>query len=310
VTFNPPTLQELGRYWVAQGGVNLGVVGDASHVGGGTSYHLGKSQLTATAYSRQTARDKAGLSEAASAIDLGRLDGTLGNLYEFSRWFAGECMDHRTEYRDVREVIFWSTARDRVIGWSSLAPDQWINDYGDLSHKTHTHISFYRDSEFRAKVPLFAPYFKTGAEIVNSYPVPSVPSVGNVAKGKVIYPTDAMVATDPLRIIVDPGRDMPYLGDLSANCRIVEYVSDKGVHSGRAYFIHAADLTGIHSIPAPVPDCTAAVAAGVAAATAPLNKQIAALDASLAAANIETANAEAKGKADEDARLRTFLGIG
>ena len=31
---------------------------------------------------------------------------------------------------------------------------------GDESHITHTHISYFRDSEARDKVPLFAPYFE------------------------------------------------------------------------------------------------------------------------------------------------------
>ena len=30
MTYNPQTLRDLGAYWVAQGGVNLGVVGDAN----------------------------------------------------------------------------------------------------------------------------------------------------------------------------------------------------------------------------------------------------------------------------------------
>jgi hypothetical protein len=288
MTFNPPTLHALGDYWVAQGGVNLGVVGDASHVGGGTSYHLGKSQLTATAYSRQTARDKAGLSEAASAIDLGKLNGTLEELRAFSRWFAGQCMDHHTEapYRDVREVIFWSTARNRVLGWSALAPNQWINDYGDLSHQTHTHISFYRDSEFRDKVPMFAAYpaFKAqpGAEIVNSYPVPKEPMIGNIAKGKVIYPTSAMLDTDPLRIIIDPGRDMPYLGQPSTTYRVVEYVGDTGVHSGPAYFVKLPDITNIRAVPAAVSDCAPAVKAATDPLVTALTKANTDLTAALA----------------------------
>lgn len=159
MTFAPPTLKRLMAYWVAQGGVNLGIVGDTSHMAKGTSYHLGKDDLAAGAYSARLPRDVKGLSNAASAVDLGRLDGTLAALREFSRWFAGECSKGNPAYRDVREVIFWSTARDRVLGWSSEAPgDGWVNDYGDLSHKTHTHISFFRDSEFREKVPMFERY--------------------------------------------------------------------------------------------------------------------------------------------------------
>lgn len=164
MTYAPKSLRDLGAYWVEQGGVNLGIVGNASHLKG---YHLGRDRIYDGAgpglgdrdYSVQTARDKRGLTDAASAIDLGRLNGRLTDLWEFSRWFAQQCMDAKPGYGDVREVIFWSTSRGRVIGWSALAPDRWINDYGDASHKTHTHISFFRDSEARDKRPLFAPYF-------------------------------------------------------------------------------------------------------------------------------------------------------
>ncbi len=41
---------------------------------------------------------------------------------EFSRWFAQRCFDEEPAYRDVREIIFWSTVRKRVIGWSDRAP--------------------------------------------------------------------------------------------------------------------------------------------------------------------------------------------
>ncbi len=67
---------------IANGGVNLGIIGDTAHATLGVSYHLGKSQLTATAYSRQLPRDAAGLTEAASAIDLGKLNGSLTELRE------------------------------------------------------------------------------------------------------------------------------------------------------------------------------------------------------------------------------------
>jgi hypothetical protein len=158
MTYAPQTLKNLAAYWVAQGGVNLGIVGDTAHLAKGTSYHLGKDSLTSTAYSIRTARDKAGLTNAASAIDLGRLDGSLEKLWAFSLWFAKQCMAKKPGYHDVREVIFWLPSRNRVVGWSALAPGSLINDYGDLSHKTHTHISYFRDSEYRGKQDLFKAY--------------------------------------------------------------------------------------------------------------------------------------------------------
>ena len=160
MTFNPPTLIALGHFWTAQGGVNLGVVGDTGHVAKGTSYHLGKSQLTATAYSIKTARDKAGLTEAASAIDLGKINKSIKELRTFSKWLVSQAQANADGTRDIREIIY-SPDGVRVFGWSrengvASAP---ILGYGDSTHVTHTHVSFYRDAEKRDHTTAFRPYF-------------------------------------------------------------------------------------------------------------------------------------------------------
>jgi hypothetical protein len=161
MTFAPPTLIALGRYWRAQGGVLLGIVGDTAHATKGISYHLGESQLTANAYSRRTARDKAGLSEAASAIDLGRLDGTFNELRDFSEWLVRQCQSNAEGTRDVREVIY-SPDGVKVLRYDREEGIHSDADEGeaDASHRTHTHVSFYRDSQGRDKVGLFRPYFE------------------------------------------------------------------------------------------------------------------------------------------------------
>lgn len=86
---------------------------------------------------------------------------------------------------------------------------------------------------------------------VHSYPVPKVPTIGDIAKGVVLYTSDALDPNDPKRIIVKPGRSMPYLGQPSPSVRIVEYINEQGTHSGTAYFVKAATLTTIRpgSIP-------------------------------------------------------------
>lgn len=160
MTYSPPTLTDLGRYWASKGGVNLGVVGDVAHQRKGTSYHLGKSSLAPDAYSRLTARDRAGLTEAASAIDLGRLNGSYARLRTFSVWLVRRCQAGATGTVDIREVIYTDdgeTVRryDRERGVDSdPRPGE-----ADGSHLWHTHISFYRDSEKRSKTGTFAPYF-------------------------------------------------------------------------------------------------------------------------------------------------------
>jgi len=170
VTFAPPTLRALADYWIDQGGVNLGIVGDTGHADRGVSYHLGKDQLRSDAYSIQTARDKAGLTNAASAIDLGRLGGTLGNLRKFSDDLARRCVKNAPGTFDVREVIYSPDGR-HVLGYKD-GIDFLIPGYGDDTHLTHTHISFYRDSEFRDKIALFKPWFTlpdTGAPNVITF---------------------------------------------------------------------------------------------------------------------------------------------
>jgi hypothetical protein len=72
-------------------------------------------------------------------------------------------------------------------------------------------------------------------ETVNSYPVPTVPSIATVPAGTWLYATSALEPS-PDNIRVDPGRDMPYLGQPASTVRIVEYVDAKGVHQGRSMF--------------------------------------------------------------------------
>ena len=164
MTFAPATLSELAAYWEAHGGVNLGVVGDAGHQQRGVSYHLGADHLIVDAYSRQTVRDrKPFLTNAASAIDLGRLDGSLGKLQEFSRWLAERCHDGAPGTDDIREVIY-SPDGSAIRRWDHVTQRFFVGGdgtgHGDNTHLTHTHVSYYRDSEQRAKVPTFASFFE------------------------------------------------------------------------------------------------------------------------------------------------------
>jgi hypothetical protein len=164
MSYAPPTLVALADYWKAHGGVPLGIVGDASHVAGGTSYHLGKDHLIPGAYSAILPRDKAGLTNAASAIDLGKLNGTYTELRTFSKWLVAECQagfgKPGSLTRDIREVIY---SPDGVTVWRwdgvnnqhATGPGQ-----GDLSHTTHTHVSEFRDSEFRDKIAAISGYFE------------------------------------------------------------------------------------------------------------------------------------------------------
>jgi hypothetical protein len=164
VTFAPQMLKDLATYWSYHGGVNLGIVGDTAHLTKGTSYHLGADDLIAGAYSATLPRDKAGLSNAASAIDLGKLNGTLRGLQDFSVWLVAATRSEPTKYRDVREIIY-SPDGKVVKRWDNnlmaLRDGGDGTGQGDNSHLTHTHISWFRDSEARDKRSLFSPFFDT-----------------------------------------------------------------------------------------------------------------------------------------------------
>jgi hypothetical protein len=173
MSFNPPTLYDLGLYWISKGGVNLGVVGNQKHC---TGYHLGRDRIYSACackpdgtcepgryaldYSVRQSRDKVGLTNAASAIDLGKLSGSLAKLYDFSAWLVERCQVTAEGTTDIREVIYWNPRQGRVERWDGVyRVIRWGVGQGDLSHKTHTHISYFRDSEVRDKRAAFRPYF-------------------------------------------------------------------------------------------------------------------------------------------------------
>jgi hypothetical protein len=93
-----------------------------------------------------------------------------------------------------------------------------------------------------------------------------------VPAGTWLYATSALEPS-PDNIQVDPGRGMPYLGQPASRVHIVEYVDAKGVHTGRAMFAKAAEVTTIRPAPDPTPfsqaqldDAAKALAAAVKAA--------------------------------------------
>jgi hypothetical protein len=166
MTFAPPTLVTLGKYLVSQGAVNLGIKGDTAHIAKGWSYHLGADDLAVGASSARLPRDVAGLSDAASAIDIGTVGGTLTGLQKLSVWLSRECANRAIDTLDIRELIY-SPDGVKVFRWdeptgkvyeSKFVDGRWTQ--GDLSHRQHTHTSWYRDSEFRDHTALFRRYFE------------------------------------------------------------------------------------------------------------------------------------------------------
>lgn len=139
--------------------VSLGIVGDDNHAQTGSSYHLGKSALRPDSYTIvESSRDRNGLTEAASALDFGWWQRTVGgrvhNLRTYSTWLVAQCKAGTPDTADLREVIY---SPDGVVvkRWDRLG----VRDTGDNTHLTHTHHSWFRDSEKHDKTALFRRYF-------------------------------------------------------------------------------------------------------------------------------------------------------
>lgn len=161
MTFSPNSILETRPYLKQQTGLDdasLGITGDASHYGG---YHCGKDRIVSEDYSViESLRDRNGLSLASSGQDVGSFSKTLSggrtvSLRDMSLWIVGECQKGAPDTLDIREIIY-SPDGVNVKRWDRLK----IRSDGDSSHLYHSHFSYFRDSEFRSKLPIFKRYFE------------------------------------------------------------------------------------------------------------------------------------------------------
>ncbi|GAB3079825.1 hypothetical protein GCM10027186_42600 [Micromonospora schwarzwaldensis] len=147
----------LLTYLTGLGPSEVGIVGDSHHIGG---YHCGSDRVVPGDYSVvESVRDSSGLTLNASGMDVGlfsvRSGGMTHNLRSFSTWFVAQCVADAPDTRDVREIIY-SPDGIAVRRWDRLGR----RTTGDISHLTHTHFSFFRDSTKaeRDQTPLFRRY--------------------------------------------------------------------------------------------------------------------------------------------------------
>jgi hypothetical protein len=126
-----------------------GIVGDTSHAEGGDSYHLGKDQIRTTGHRYsvdESSRDKRGLDNYASAMDIGYFKVTTARgtftLRDYSVWLVGLCKAGDPDTLDLREVIY-SPDGKVVKRWDR----EGDRTSGDSSHLSHTHESEYRDAD-------------------------------------------------------------------------------------------------------------------------------------------------------------------
>jgi hypothetical protein len=147
MTFAPANLTAVRRLLLDHcpglAPAEVGIVGDPAHRGG---YHCGRDRLDSDDYSvRESSRDRNGLTEAASALDIGqwsaRVGGKAHSLASMSMWLVAQCKAGTADSKDIREIIY-SPDGTVVRRWDRLGR----RSSGDSSHRWHTHISYHRDA--------------------------------------------------------------------------------------------------------------------------------------------------------------------
>lgn len=260
-TFAPETLKTLRAYLIAHGlpGAKLGIVGNAAHVRGGESYHLGRRELKPGAYSAKTRRDRDGLTDAASALDIGTA--SLAELQRLSKYLLDQARTNAPGTRDWRELIYSPDGQtvmrwDRERGFASKPePGE-----ADASHLTHTHLSWYRDAEARDHIEPFRAYYEPEAAVdvfsspgsfsgvwPKDTPVYAGPT-GGAAVARLAKPTRLLVAgqsdptTKPARYLVDgAGLEAPArMAWLPRDLMAVGTVQDETYDAGVAAAVKAA----------------------------------------------------------------------
>jgi hypothetical protein len=234
--------------------VSLGIVGNAAHKSG---YHLGRDRIfgpdgqASADYSVKSDRDKDFVTTSASALDIG----SFGRLRQLSVFIVDQGMVNAPDTHDIREVIYSEDGIkvlrwDRERGFATKPKEE-----GDSSHRTHTHVSWYRDSLDRDKRALFARFFELPApvpvpipvpplqgEIVKSFDVPKAVSVCTVPLGARLFDTSAMV---DVAFNIDPGRDMPFLGEPFPGIALIHRTDEQGNATGKAFFVRMSELKNI-----------------------------------------------------------------
>jgi hypothetical protein len=253
VSTAPQTLSELQDFLESVTGlpaISLGIVGDTNHRRG---YHLGRDRIFGPQgdgerdYSVKTRRDKRGLSDSASAMDIGSFKG----LRRMSKWIVREARKNAPDTRDIREVIY-SPDGVRVLRWDreNGVDSEPHEGEADDSHLTHTHISWYRDREKRDKTALFKRFFDAPEaalqparrRVIRSFRVPKVPTVCTVPEGTELFTASNLVK---VAFVVEPGRDMPFVGTADRGVAIVHRTDEQGAPTGKALFARRSDLKNI-----------------------------------------------------------------
>jgi hypothetical protein len=160
MSYADPALIQARTYLMSRGipGNAIGIVGDQSHQSSG-GYHVGNDvlaqigKLNSDYSKRQTDKDRPG-SNAAMALDIGGLPGQ--QLSDLTNWLIAQCRAGTADTRNIREVIGRKSPAGGIQHYDALGLQTGL----PAGHDTHTHISYYRDSEGGDKTSLFRRYFE------------------------------------------------------------------------------------------------------------------------------------------------------
>jgi len=186
MTYTPPTIHAVKLY-IEQHGGTVSVARSCDPNRNYYGYHLGKDQIYShncldangnnrakgdKDYSVQTARDKSGLTDARAATDIqffGAGGGLLKKqLQDFSVKLVARCVAKANGTSDIREIIY-SPDGVKVWRYDQVSHTNSIGG-GDDTHLEHTHVSYYRDTEYKDKISLYKWYFEP---VVIPVPEPS-----------------------------------------------------------------------------------------------------------------------------------------
>lgn len=271
MTYAPKSLLDLRRYLMpltALSAPNLGIVGDAAHAKR-SSYHNGKDRMLnrlATDYTAKTARDRAGLTNAASALDIGNHK----RLRALSLYLVEQAQGDAPGTSDIRDIIYTPDG-STVLRWDRERgrTSEPRTGEADNSHLFHTHISYYRDSEGRDKIAPFRPFYETVIPDTSTGDDMGlkVTAEGTVESGilRTTTDTDAIALHDRSRNPLPSGAVRQALGVYLRDIDNAKgYVITEGGVPSWASATAGTFTPDAPTVPNP-PDCAAEVAAAVAA---------------------------------------------
>ena len=268
MSYAPPTISAVAAYWVAHGGLNGGIIRSiAKQVK--PSYHCGKDGIdyygrtASTDYTIRNARDQAGLTNGSAALDLSWALADKSGLRAFSNWLIAEIRAGAPDTLDIVELV-WSPDGTNISGWHRWRGNDIIPNYGDDSHRWHSHIAWIRDTESHDKLAVFRRYFEGETDMVGTKP--AGPFIGTaVFNGahQLISPSNTRTryagGTDVLNVLAvldirDPaGRPLDIDGNSPPlNARDQVYLVDRPAF-GVAAFALRQDVTFVPAVP---PDTT------------------------------------------------------